>query len=125
MADGSFFGFERWTLDGRPREIVRVDVAPPDLDPLVAVYRDSTLARTGDEETRRRREREIAEMEGPEEAAPVSAPRGRSRFGDDGRVADGGCRPGVGRPVATDRAGGTGGVAGRPRATMAGRRTRA
>jgi hypothetical protein len=73
VADGSFFGFERWTLDGRLREIVRVDVAPPDLDSLMAAYRDSTLARAGDEETSRRREREIAEMEGPEEATHVSA----------------------------------------------------
>lgn len=72
VADGSFFGFERWAIDGELQEIVRIDVPPPDLDSLMGAYRDSTLARAEDEETRRKWEQQVAEMGVPEMATYVS-----------------------------------------------------
>lgn len=71
-ADGSFFGFERWSSDGRLREIVRVRRPPPDLDSLMSVYRETTLAGARDEETRRRWARDMEEMEGPAQATHLS-----------------------------------------------------
>jgi hypothetical protein len=74
VADGTFFGFERWDPDGRLTEIVRIDVPPPDSDSLMAAYLHEAMTRARDDETRRRWRRFVEEMgTGPERASYVSA----------------------------------------------------
>ena len=72
VSDGSFFGFERWNSQGGLAEIVRIDVARPDGDSLMAVYLESAMARARDEDTRTRWRRDVLEMEGPPKASFLS-----------------------------------------------------
>lgn len=71
VADGSVFGFERWSLDGRLEEVVRVDVEPPDVDSLAAAWIESELAALpeGEDELRRRRRESVEAIEWPERSA--------------------------------------------------------
>jgi hypothetical protein len=69
VADGSSFGYERWNGEGRLVELVRIEVAPPDLDSLMAHYLEYALERAPTEEDRRRFRQEIEEMQGPEQAS--------------------------------------------------------
>lgn len=73
VTDGTFLGFERWTLEGTLHEVVRIDVSPPDVDSLRVAYRDSTLARAPDAQVRERWSEQVARMEWPERAGFVSA----------------------------------------------------
>jgi hypothetical protein len=52
VADGTFFGYERWSPEGRLAEIVRVRVPAPNLDSLVNVQVEERIARLrqGDQE---------------------------------------------------------------------------
>lgn len=72
VSDGSFFGFERWVPERGLVEVVRIDVPRPDGDSLMAVYLESALARTEDEDTRTRWRRDVLEMEGPPQASYLS-----------------------------------------------------
>jgi hypothetical protein len=72
VADGSFFGYEGWARDGALREIVRVDTPPPDLDSLMSVYEERTLARADGPEQRAQWRRAIGEMGRPERATHLS-----------------------------------------------------
>ena len=72
VSDGSVFGFERWNRDGVLVEIVRIDVAPPDGDSLMAAYLESTLRRAPDDDVRARWRREVSELEGPVRASFIS-----------------------------------------------------
>ncbi len=78
VADGTFFGFERWSADGRLAEIVRLNVPPLDPDVLMAAYIEQTLARAPDEETRRRWRPDLEAMGLP----------GQASFFSDLRVSD-------------------------------------
>jgi len=71
VTDGSVFGFERWSLEGRLGEIVRVDVEPPDVDSLAAAWIQSELAALpeGEEELRRRTRERVEAIEWPERSA--------------------------------------------------------
>lgn len=74
VADGTFFGFERWSADGRLEQIVRLDVPPPDPDSVMAVYLDATLATAPNDEARRRWRNDIEAMgRGPDQASFISA----------------------------------------------------
>lgn len=75
VADGTFFGFERWDAEGRLEQIVRLDVPPPDSDSVMAVYLDDALARApDDDEARRRWRNDIEGMgRGPDRASFISA----------------------------------------------------
>ena len=69
VVDGTFFGFERWNREGTLVEVVRLDVAPPDADSLMAAYLEQTLARAPDDETRRRWSSQIEAMGLPPQAS--------------------------------------------------------
>lgn len=45
VADGSFFGYERWSREGRLKELVRLDVPPPQLAALVEEHVNQAAAR--------------------------------------------------------------------------------
>lgn len=62
VADGSFFGFERWDDTGELVEIVRIDVPPPDGDSLMSEYLEWTLSRAQDDDQRRRWRQSVADL---------------------------------------------------------------
>ena len=66
VADGGFFGFERWSPDGTLREVVRLDVPRPDGDSLMSVYLDDALARATNEDMRRRWRQQVLDLGLPE-----------------------------------------------------------
>lgn len=75
VADGSFFGYERWSPAGRLEEIVRLDVPAPNVDVIVDAYIDAAITRIaeagGDVQEGRRAVREVGELlRGLETAAP-------------------------------------------------------
>ncbi len=72
VADGTFFGYERWTRDGTLSEIVRVDLPPPKLDSLMAAYTEASLARAQNDEQRRAWLADISAMDHPAEATYLS-----------------------------------------------------
>lgn len=65
VADGSFFGFERWDPDGHLLDIVRIELKPPDIDSLMAEHLKSLLTLEDDKRARTSLRREITQMEGP------------------------------------------------------------
>lgn len=67
VADGSFFGYERWSPAGRLEEIVRLDVPAPNLDALVDAHVDLSVAQAtevggGEVQERTRALRESGEL---------------------------------------------------------------
>lgn len=72
VSDGQFFGFERWSRDGTLKGIVRVDVAPPDADSLMALYREYILGRAPNDDVRVRFRNQIREYGLPEQVAFLS-----------------------------------------------------
>lgn len=75
VADGSFFGYERWSPAGGLEEIVRLDVPAPNVDALVDAYIDQAIAEVaeagGDVQEGTRALRESGDLlRGLETAAP-------------------------------------------------------
>jgi hypothetical protein len=68
VADGSFFGFERFDVNGNLREIVRIEVAPPSVDSLMGAYLEWSLNRASSDEQRAAWRTEVESMEGPPQA---------------------------------------------------------
>lgn len=62
VADGSFFGFERWDDTGKLVEIVRIDVPPPDGDSLMSEFLEWSMSRAQDEEQRRQWRRSVLDL---------------------------------------------------------------
>ena len=62
VADGSFFGYERWSPSGELMEIVRIDVPEPDGDSIMAEYTENAMERARDDEQQARWREEIAQM---------------------------------------------------------------
>lgn len=77
VADGSFFGFERWDLSGNLVEIVRFDVPAPDPDSIMAEYLEWMLSRATRDEQRQRWRQQIAEIaeSNPEQGSFLSSMR--------------------------------------------------
>jgi len=77
VADGSFFGFERWDLSGNLVEIVRFNVPAPDPDSIMAEYLEWMLSRATRDEQRQRWRQQIAEIaeSNPEHGSFLSSMR--------------------------------------------------
>lgn len=77
VADGSFFGFERWDLSGNLVEIVRFNVPAPDPDSIMAEYSEWMLSRATRDEQRQRLRQQIAEIaeSNPEQGSFLSSMR--------------------------------------------------
>ena len=69
VADGSFFGFERWSQDGVLQEVVRLEAAPPSIDSLMSEYLEWSLSRASNDEMKAGYRRDIESMEGPAQAS--------------------------------------------------------
>ena len=69
VADGSFFGFERWSQDGVLKEVVRLEAAPPSIDSLMSEYLEWSLSRASNDEMKAGYRRDIESMEGPAQAS--------------------------------------------------------
>jgi len=117
VADGTFFGYERWSPEGRLIEIVRIDAPPPDLDPLLDGYLEELLSRAEGDEGRQRSTdfveslrpleraahfadmqvlagRVLVQTQAPDESGPWfvfdddGTPLGRLEVPEDGRLLD-------------------------------------
>ncbi len=72
VSDGTFFGYERWSDEGRLLEIVRIPRPPVDVDSVMAAYLEMVLASARTDDRRREIRISVQQMGKPEQGSFVS-----------------------------------------------------